>query len=236
MDRRENLKLLIAGGLGSGLLFTAACKPEKEGSVNASGSAADNGYYGRIPEEIERDKKVMAEAGFNANEMAVISALAEIIVPVDKDCIGAKASGVPAFIDFIAKDIPSHKLPLSGGVMWIDNEALTRFGKTFVQCDATQQIKIVDDIAYPDTAIPEYSQGVKFFNLMRNLTLTGYFTSKEGLKDLGYQGNVPNEWDGVPADELAKHGVDYNDAWKDLYIKKENRSKIAQWDDKMNLI
>jgi hypothetical protein len=232
MDRRENLKLLIAGGLGSGLLFTAACKPEKV----AEAVAESTEKYGRIPEEIERDLKVNAEAGFSTTEMAVITTLSEIILPKDKDCVGATAAGVPAFIDFIAKDIPSHKLPISGGIMWLDNESLTRFGKNFVECDPTQQIKIVDDIAYPDTAKPEHSQGVKFFNKMRDLTMTGYFTSKEGLKDLGYRGNVPNEWLGVPDDVLAKHNMNYDNKWKDLYIKTENRNKIAQWDEKGNLI
>jgi hypothetical protein len=235
MHRRENLKLLIAGGLGSGLLFTAACKPEKSTDALTGTSGTDN-MYGRIPEEIERDKKLTSEPGFTTAEMAVISTLCEIIVSKDTDCIGAIAAGVPAFIDFIAKDIPSHKLPLKGGIMWMDNESFARFGRTFVACDHAQQIQIVDDIAYPDTAKPEHSQGVKFFNLMRNLCMTGYFTTKEGLKDIGYQGNMPNEWLGVPDAVLAEHKMDYNNKWKDLYIKTENRNKVAQWDDKGQLI
>ena len=69
-------------------------------------------------------------------------------------------------------------LPLQGGIMWIENEALTRFGKGFASCTHEQHIQIVEDIAWPDTAKAEFSQGVKFFNHMRDLTMTGYFTSK----------------------------------------------------------
>ena len=128
-------------------------------------------------------------------------------------------------------------LPLQGGIMWIENEALTRFGKGFASCTHEQHIQIVEDIAWPDTAKAEFSQGVKFFNHMRDLTMTGYFTSKEGIKDLGYMGNVPNAWDGVPDDELKKHGLSYDNKWKDMYVKAEQRNKLAQWDDKtMKLI
>jgi gluconate 2-dehydrogenase gamma chain len=235
MDRRENLKLLIAGGLGTGLLFTAACKPEKPNSVNGQNTSTDH-KYGRIPEETERDKKLMEQPGFTPGEMAVITAISEIIIPVDKDCIGATAAGVPEFIDFIAKDIPSHKLPIQGGLMWVESESNRRFQKTFAACTHEQHIQIIDDIAYPDTAKPEFSQGVKFFNLMRDLTMTGYFTSKDGLKDLGYLGNVPNEWDGVPEEVLAKFNLSYDDKWKDQYIKMENRNKVAKWDDKGNVV
>lgn len=234
MDRRKNIKLLITGGLGSGLLLTQACKSDATNETIPS--STKTGLYGRIPEEIERDKAILSQEGFNASEMAVITTLAEIICPKDKDCVGATAAGVPAFIDFIAKDIPDNKLPIQGGIMWLENEALGRFGKGFVSCSHDQQILIVEDIAWPDKALPEHSQGVKFFNKMRDLTMTGYFTSREGIKDLGYMGNVPNAWDGVPDDELKKHGFTYDNKWKDLYVKAEQRNKVAQWDDKGNLI
>jgi hypothetical protein len=56
---------------------------------------------------------------------------------------------------------------------------------------------MVDMIAYPKKAKPEMQQGVAFFNLMRNLTATGFYTSEIGVKDVGYMGNVPNQWNGV---------------------------------------
>ena len=72
-----------------------------------------------------------------------------------------------------------------------------------------QQLQIVDDIAYPEKAKPIHSQGVAFFNLMRNLTASGYYTSKIGIADLGYMGNTPNVWEGVPADVLKQYGLSY---------------------------
>ena len=51
-------------------------------------------------------------------------------------------------------------------------------------------------------------QGVSFFNRMRDLTAIGFFTSKIGIEDLGYVGNRPNKWEGVPADVVKKHGLE----------------------------
>jgi hypothetical protein len=89
----------------------------------------------------------------------------------------------------------------------------------------------VDKIAYPGKAAPELSQGVSFFSLMRNLTATGFFTSEMGLKDLGYQGNKPNVWDGVPDDVLKKYDLAYDEKMLAIAIKPDDRGKVMTWDD-----
>ena len=87
-----------------------------------------------------------------------------------------------------------------------------------------------DLIAYPAKAAPENSQGVAFFNRMRNLTATGFFTSKMGIKDLDYKGNTPNEWDGVPADVLQQYGYAYDEKTLATCLKIEDRGKLMTWD------
>ena len=70
---------------------------------------------------------------------------------------------------------------------------------------------MVDEIAYPDKAKPELKQGVAFFNLMRNLTMSGFYTSEIGVKDIGYLGNRPNQWNGVPEDVLKQYNMAYTE-------------------------
>ncbi|WP_163460364.1 gluconate 2-dehydrogenase subunit 3 family protein, partial [Escherichia coli] len=72
----------------------------------------------------------------------------------------------------------------------------------FVSCNSKEQIEVVDSIAYPEKAKKELAQGVAFFNRMRDLVTTGFYTSEIGVKDLDYKGNVPNQWNGVPEDVL----------------------------------
>ena len=70
---------------------------------------------------------------------------------------------------------------------------------------------MVDEIAWPAKAKPEMLPGVAFFNLLRNLVATGFYTSEIGVKDMGYIGNVPNQWNGVPQDVLRQYNLAYTE-------------------------
>jgi hypothetical protein len=54
-------------------------------------------------------------------------------------------------------------------------------------------------------------QGIAFFSLMRDLTASGFYTSEIGVKDLGYAGNTPNKWNGVPDEVLKQYGLAYSE-------------------------
>ncbi|RYZ92767.1 MAG: gluconate 2-dehydrogenase subunit 3 family protein, partial [Sphingobacteriaceae bacterium] len=130
------------------------------------------------------------------------------IIPADETSGSATDAKVPAFIDFIVKDMPEHQIPLRGGLRWLDLQCLNRFNADFITCSQTQQLEVIDLIAYPLKAKPGMQQGVAFFNRMRDLTATGFFTTKIGFKDVGYAGNAPNQWTGVPADVLKQYGME----------------------------
>ena len=106
---------------------------------------------------------------------------------------------VPEFLDFVMTEWPEHQTPIRGGLAWLDRESTRRFGKPFREAAGTEQTAILDDIAYPARAQPEMAQGVEFFNRFRDLVLSGFYSSKEGVKDLGYIGNTfVAEWKGCP--------------------------------------
>jgi len=164
-----------------------------------------------MKEEEEHYKEVVSKTFFTPGEMATITVLGDIIIPKDEHSGSASDAKVPDFIEFIVKDIPSHQIPMRGGLRWLDVQCLNRYGKAFKDCSRQQQIEMVDAIAYPKKAKPEMAQGVAFFNLMRNLVSTGFFTSQMGVKDLGYIGNAPNQWNGVPDDVLKQYGLAYTE-------------------------
>jgi hypothetical protein len=165
---------------------------------------------GRTKEEAARDAQLQKEKFFTAHELKTVSVLSDIILPADAQSGSATQAGVPAFIEFMMKDQPTYQTPMRGGLMWLDSQAKKRFEKKFVNCTSAQQLEIVDDIAYPEDVKPEMRQGVAFFNLMRNFVVTGFYTSQMGIKDLGYMGNTPNVWQGVPEDVLKQYGLSYD--------------------------
>jgi len=209
MDRRKYLKTIAVSSVGAATLLQACETTPKQEVKDAAAEVALN--YDRTAAEKIREQKLQSEKFFDDHEMKTITILGDIIIPKDETSGSASDAGVPAFIEFIVKDQPRYQTPLRGGLKWLDIQSLKRFNADFASCTAQQQIEIVDDIAFPEKAKPEFQQGVTFFNTMRDLTACGFFTSKIGIKDLGYVGNTPNQWDGVPADVLAQYGVKYDE-------------------------
>jgi hypothetical protein len=206
MNRRDTLKAIGLGTVSTGLLL-GGCKPGEKTATDTT-SAKTEAVPGRMPEEVERDKKLKAETYFTEHEMATITILADIIIPKDEKSGSASDAKVPDFIEFIVKDIPNHKLPMRGGLRWVDMYCLNHYGKTFIACSHAQQIELIDQIAYPNKAKAEMQQGVAFFNRMRDLTASGFYSTEMGTKDIGYIGNAPNKWEGVPLDVLKQYGME----------------------------
>jgi gluconate 2-dehydrogenase gamma chain len=205
MKRRDSLKALSLTGFGLAVspVEAAVPAPPDVKPLKIPG--------GRQKFEAERDAKLMSEKFFTPHELQTVTVLSDIIIPADERSGSASQAGVPAFIEFMMKDQPRNQTPMRGGIRWLDNTCTKRYGKPFVQCTKAQQIDMVEQIAYPKLAKPDMTQGASFFSLMRNMTATGFFTSQMGIKDLGYVGNVPNQWDGVPADVLKQYGLAYEE-------------------------
>ncbi len=234
MDRRESLKSMLLGSIAGGALVSGCAPTEIDGQQGIEGNKAN--VYGRTEKEKIRDNKLLEEKYFSAHEMETIAILCDLILPAHGEYKAASEAAVADFVEFIVKDIPRHQLPIRGGIMWMDNFANESFGKNFKSCTSEECIILLDQIAYPEEAEPEVSQGVRFFSLMRNLTLTGFYTTKIGIEELGYQGNTPNVWDGVPDGVLRKHGLNYDESRKDQYVDQSSRMDLAQWDDEGNLM
>ena len=206
MNRRDSIKALGLTALSTTVLIDA-CKPGTDPKTEAIIAEEPVKEAGREAWELERDKKLKSTTFFTKHEMATITVLADIIIPKDKFSGSASDAKVPEFIEFIVKDIPEHQVPMRGGLKWLDLHCFSRFEKSFVEASTQQQLSVVDEIAYPKKAKPEVQAGVTFFDRMRNLTASGFYTTEIGVKDIGYVGNTPNQWTGVPDDVLKQYGM-----------------------------
>lgn len=233
MDRRTTIKNLLAGAAGAALLTKAT------GCADPEVIKADPPGYGlRFPHEIKHDERIANDSFFTDAEKTDLGILADIIAPGTDTEPKATDTGVVDFFEFMALDLPDYyQGVLRGGLGWLNIEASKRFGRYFAELTPAERIEIVDDIAYPEDAEgTEFEAGANFFDKVRYLTLTGYFTSKKGIKTLDYQGNAPNVWDGVPQEVLDKHGLEYDPKYLDKYVDQSKRDVQAEWDDNMNLI
>ena len=151
---------------------------------------------------------------FTQHEWKTLRLLVDYIIPRDDVSGSATDAKVPEYIDYLLaeKDAnPATQVALRGGLGWIDIESYKRFSKTFLAASDAQRRAILDDIAYPQKAPPDVSQGVAFFNRLRDMTASGFYSSAMGWKDLQYIGNVFNPgYDGCPPAALDKLGVSYD--------------------------
>jgi gluconate 2-dehydrogenase gamma chain len=148
---------------------------------------------------------------FTPHEYQTVVVLVDYIIPRDGRSGSATDAAVPEFIDYIVGYEKSMQTPTRGGLAWLDTECRERFGQPFLGASDGQRRAVLDDIAWPKKARPEMSQGVAFFSDFRDLTASGFFSSKMGVEDLQYLGNtVVPEWTGCPPEALSKLGVSYD--------------------------
>lgn len=231
MDRRQSLKLIATGAVAVPAVIAGCKTDDKKAADSATGA---NINIDRNAEEMAYEKKLLEQGKFfTAHEMATITVMGDIIIPKDDVSGSASDAKVPEFIDFIVRDMPQHQLPMRGGLRWLDVHCLNRFEKAFKDCSSAQQIEVVDEIAYPvieytddkgnkitkGKVKPGMEQGVAFFSLMRNLTMSGFYTSEIGVNDIGYVGNAPNKWNGVPDDVLKQYNLAYTQKELDECVK-----------------
>jgi gluconate 2-dehydrogenase gamma chain len=147
---------------------------------------------------------------FTAAEYRTAGILSDMIIPRDEGSGSATDAGVPEFMDFMMIDRPNNQKWMRAGLAWLDSQSTKRFGKPFAAATEQQREQILNDIAWPARAPAAMSDGVEFFNRFRDLTSSGFWSSRMGVKDLRYIGNTMNpNWNGCPPEALAKLGVTY---------------------------
>jgi gluconate 2-dehydrogenase gamma chain len=138
---------------------------------------------------------------FSAHDYKTLQNLCQSVIPSDGDAKGAIEAGAPEFIDLITSENKDYQVTLGGGLMWLDNNCIDRYGKTYLDCTPEQQKEILDLIAYRKNfkKDPSLGQGIEFFAFLRKLTADGFFTSEIGIEYLGYIGNTfVKEFPGCP--------------------------------------
>jgi len=161
---------------------------------------------------------------FTSHEWQTVRVLVDLIIPRDARSGSATDAGVPEFMDFLMNDPAendrsreSRQTSMRGGLAWIDIECRRRFGRNLVDCQVEQHQALLDDIAFfkgdedeprePRDLQVRIEHGPAFFNSFRDLTASGFWSSKLGVDDLGFVGNRPTVWAGPPPEVLKKLGL-----------------------------
>ena len=180
ISRRDILKSLTITAITGSVLRVIPLEAAEYAHrmVRAEKDAAENQAY--------------APKFFPPHAYKTLQALCQTIIPSDEDAKGAIEAGAPEFIDLITSENRDYQVALGGGLMWLDNTCMDRYGKVYLECAPEQQKEVLDLIAYRKNAKqdPSLGQGIEFFAFLRKLTADGFFTSEIGVEYLGYIGNT----------------------------------------------
>jgi hypothetical protein len=139
-----------------------------------------------------------------------LSALCDTIIPADERSPAASKVGAPDYINeyVSAPGRENNLVQVRGGIIWINGESIARFGKPYHQLSDAERTAICDDICYVPKAKPGNVAGAMFFDRVRDLTASAFYTTPEGWKDLGYIGNVAMpKFEGPPVELLKQLGL-----------------------------
>ena len=202
MERREILRYIgiasIAGTFPGFSKWAFACPQEHSEAVTPKVSA-----------------QPYRPMFFSAEHYRMVEHIAEMIIPED-ETPGAKQAGVAEFIDFMV----ANRVPVSAsrevrstedaieigidaqnrflaGLDWINARCHSEFGRAFMDCSSDQQNSLLEELAFKAKFKPTTEQGRAFFQMMRDYTVVGYYTTKIGLESLGYPG-LRTIWSKMP--------------------------------------
>lgn len=219
MDRRHALKVMALAAGGPAL--AAACSPgEPSADIDVPSPTSNPRATGTAWDPDLVSPSVPWERTLSDTDLAALAVLCDVILPADERSPSASAVGAHDFIDeWVSAPYPSNERDLvliRGGLLWLDREAEARFGSPepeiavrFGDLAADQQHEICDDICYLPDAPPGYESAARFFDRVRYLTSTAFWTTTEGMADLEYIGNVPlQRWDPPPPEVLRHIGLE----------------------------
>jgi gluconate 2-dehydrogenase gamma chain len=138
---------------------------------------------------------------FDAHQYKTLQSLCETILPADADAGGAIEAGAPEFIDLLTSENEEYQAQLKSGLLWLDSTCVSCYGKAYLDCTPQQQKEVLDLIAHRKNATQDESltKPIEFFSFLRNFAADGFFTSKIGIRYLGYKGNTYlTEFPGCP--------------------------------------
>ena len=214
MDRRQALKVIAIAAATPTLV---SCKPSEEApeALLASASTSNPKARGDAWDPDLLAPTVLWERSLTSDELQSLAVLCDVIIPADDRSQSASQLGAHDFIDeWVSAPYEanqSDKIVVREGLVWLDSEAVRRFGEAtrFRDLAPDQRIAICDEICYLPNARPELEAAALFFDKVRDLTSTAFWTTPEGMEDLQYVGNVPlPRWDPPPLEVLRHIGLE----------------------------
>ena len=191
MDRRKAIQrtaFLLGGAVSASIIagVTSGCQAEKVTAWK--------------PAFLDKDQAFL------------VGELAETILP-ETETLGAKSIGVPEYIDIVVKDCftVDEQLQFKKGLIEIDEKCQLFAGKSFLDCSAEERQKFLVSSETEGIKKRNESDEKAFIITLKELVLTGYFTSEYAITELMNFNPIPQKFEGcidAPASQKIQVGIE----------------------------
>jgi hypothetical protein len=191
-SRRSALKYLgLLAATAAGREFLASWLPVPTASADGNNNLTTIHGMNHSQAETEATSPYTPKF-FKPEQFLTVKLLAEMILPADDDP-GANDAKVGDYIDFVvfsAQEFePSLQREWIAGLAYLDSESQKQFGKSFRLASDADRTKLLTEMSLPERDPKTNHTGYQFFQLLKDMTVEGFYTSKIGLIDvLNYQG------------------------------------------------
>jgi gluconate 2-dehydrogenase gamma chain len=205
----ESSRLAVGGGVTRRDLLAAAASAAAITALPITPADAENAaLYVEAARQGQAAGTAYRPKFFTPEEWRELRIMVDLIIPKDAKSGSATEAGVPEYMDFFCTEYASGYGWTREALRWFDGFAYNSFRKSFAKCTDAERRQLLDQVAWPAKAKPEVREGVAHFTRLRDFTASGFFSSKMGVADLGYIGNVAQpEWQGCPPAALKHLGV-----------------------------
>lgn len=152
------------------------------------------------------DASAYALQTLTSDQNELVATISELIIPTT-DTPGARAAKVNEFIDIVVTDfLPAEdRARFLAGLANADAMAEAAHGSSFVDCSEEEQIALLTEMEEAAYAARDAGQEPAFFMMMKEMTLTGYYTSEIGAtQELIYVHEAGEYRGDIPYSEVGK--------------------------------
>jgi hypothetical protein len=209
LDRRTALKWMFMAAASTSLF---GVRSRGQDTPPMSGNMTGTGY-GTDPDLLKTySPGDFWPLTFTPEQHATAAALCAIIIPRDEHSPSAADLHVQDFIDeWVSAPYPSQaqdRPVVIEGLDWVGKESQQRFGASFAKLSTAQHFAICDDIGASGEPAKKFATAASFFTRFRELTASGFYTTPEGMRDIGYVGNIAMvSFDGPSPEVIKRLGI-----------------------------
>jgi len=201
INRRRVLQLMAA--MGTATMFDGYAFPNLDAEKKQQG-------YG--PDVDMNKPEPTWEKSLTENQLKNLRVLGDIIISADETSPAAGELNIADFInEWVSAPYPVQQQDreiIITGLKWLDKEAGKQQVRRFHLLSEQKQVALFDHLAVAVKQGQAEAMQEKFFERLVYLFVGGYYTTREGMADIGYTGNVPlTKFDGPPAEVRRRLGV-----------------------------